>query len=131
MQIGNRRRHLLSAGILLFLLALLTGMILPLLANPRMGLSAHLVGLLGGLFLVALGLIWRELDLPRRLETLRHLCESCHDFPGSGFRNESFDASGRLGTSCVCLAREYPNSRPRLRIRRNGDPLPSCGVGAA
>ena len=69
MRIENRRRHLFSAGILLFLLALMTGMIFPMLANPRMGLSAHLVGLLGGLFLVALGVIWPEKDLPRRLDT--------------------------------------------------------------
>ena len=61
----NRRRHLFSAGILLFLLALVTGMIFPMLANPRMGLSAHLVGLLGGLFLIALGVIWPEQNLPR------------------------------------------------------------------
>jgi hydroxylaminobenzene mutase len=69
-EIENRRRHLFSAGVLLFLLALVTGMIFPSLANPRMGLSAHLVGLLGGLFLVALGVIWPEKDLPRRCDTV-------------------------------------------------------------
>ena len=65
----NRRHNLYVAGILLFLLALITGMIFPSLANPRMGLSAHLVGLLGGLFLVALGAIWPEKDLPPSLDT--------------------------------------------------------------
>ena len=70
MQLEDRRRHLFSAGILLFLLALITGMIFPMLANPRMGLSAHLVGLLGGLFLVALGVIWPEKDLPQWLDTV-------------------------------------------------------------
>ena len=65
----NRRRHLITAGILLFLLALLTGVIMPWLANMRMGLSAHLVGLLGGLFLIALGLIWGDKDLPQPLDT--------------------------------------------------------------
>lgn len=69
MRIENRRRHLFSAGILLFLLALVTGMIFPMLANPRMGLSAHLVGLLGGLFLVALGVIGPEKDLPASFDT--------------------------------------------------------------
>jgi (hydroxyamino)benzene mutase len=69
MRIENRRRHLFSAGILLFLLALVTGMIFPMLANPRMGLSAHLVGLLAGLFLVALGVIWPEKDLPPSFDT--------------------------------------------------------------
>jgi hydroxylaminobenzene mutase len=67
--VQNRHRHLLSAGILLFLLALLLGMIVPLLPNPRMGLTAHLVGLLGGLFLLALGLMWREQNLPPLVDT--------------------------------------------------------------
>lgn len=78
MRIENRRRHLFSAGILLFLLALLTGMIFPMLANPRMGLSAHLVGLLGGLFLMALGVIWTEIDLPRRFDTAAFCAASSH-----------------------------------------------------
>ena len=65
----NRRHNLFVAGILLFLLALITGMIFPFLANPRMGLSAHLVGLLGALFLIALGLMWQEKDLPPKLDT--------------------------------------------------------------
>ena len=65
----NRRRQLFSAGILLFLLALVTGMIMPWLSNMRMGLSAHLVGLLGGLFLIALGAIWSEKNLPPPWDT--------------------------------------------------------------
>ena len=65
----SRRRRLYRAGILLFLLALVTGMIMPWLANIRMGLSAHLVGLLGGLFLIALGALWTEQNLMPRLET--------------------------------------------------------------
>jgi len=69
MQIQNPRRFLFSAGILLFLLALVTGMIMPLLANMRMGLSAHLVGLLGALFLMALGSLWNHQNLPPRLDT--------------------------------------------------------------
>jgi (hydroxyamino)benzene mutase len=64
----NHRHRLLMAGILLFLAALLLGMIVPLLPNPRMALTAHLVGLLGGLFLLAVGLIWREKKLPERIE---------------------------------------------------------------
>ena len=73
----NRHRKLLMAGVLLFLLALFTGMIFPQLKNPRMGLSAHLVGLIGGLFLVGMGLLWRELILPRHLETIAFTCVLC------------------------------------------------------
>jgi hydroxylaminobenzene mutase len=64
----NRRLNLLCAGILLFLAALLVGLIVPLLPNPRMALTSHLVGLLGGLFLLALGLLWREQNLPQQIE---------------------------------------------------------------
>ena len=66
MSVENRRRHFFSAGILLFLLALVTGMIMPWLPNMRMGLSAHLVGILGALFLIGLGALWREQNLSER-----------------------------------------------------------------
>jgi hydroxylaminobenzene mutase len=46
---------------LLFLLGLLTGFTLPALSNPRMGLSSHLEGVLNGMFLIALGLMWPRL----------------------------------------------------------------------
>lgn len=32
-------------------------------ANPRMGLSAHLEGTMNGMFLVLLGLLWHKLAL--------------------------------------------------------------------
>ena len=70
----SRHRQLLRAGILLFLLALFTGMIFPQLKNPRMGLSAHLVGLIGGVFLVAVGSVWREITLSKRLAAIAFGC---------------------------------------------------------
>ncbi len=54
---------LLFLGMLLFLLGLLIGLFIPLMANPRMGLSAHLEGIMNGIFLVVLGLIWHKLVL--------------------------------------------------------------------
>ncbi len=54
---------LLQLGILLFLVGLLTGFVIPKLANPRMGLASHLEGVLNGIFLVALGLLWQRLHL--------------------------------------------------------------------
>ena len=39
---------LLQLGILLFLIGLLTGFVIPKLANPRMGLASHLEGVLNG-----------------------------------------------------------------------------------
>jgi (hydroxyamino)benzene mutase len=60
-------RHLIRFGILLFFLGLVTGLLVPKLANPRMGLSSHLEGLMNGMFLVILGLIWQRLRLSRLL----------------------------------------------------------------
>lgn len=59
-------RRLLQAGFALFLLGLLTGFAAPLFEAPRIGLSSHLEGLLNGLFLVALGLVWPRLTLGKR-----------------------------------------------------------------
>lgn len=59
-------RRLLRYGVFLFLLGLLTGFAVPALRNPRMGLSAHVEGVLNGMFLGFLGLIWGQLRLPPR-----------------------------------------------------------------
>lgn len=61
----NQRRRLITVGVLLFLVALFVGIVFPYLKNPRMGLSAHVVGLLGGLFLIVLGLIWSDVKLSK------------------------------------------------------------------
>lgn len=63
-----RQAHrLLQLGILLFLLALLVGLAVPRFAVPRLALSVHLLGLMQGLFLSVLGLLWPRLKLTRRL----------------------------------------------------------------
>ena len=61
----NAGRRLMRLGILLFFLGLLTGLIVPVLSNPRMGLSSHLEGLMNGMFLVILGLLWNRLRFSR------------------------------------------------------------------
>lgn len=57
---------LLFLGVLLFLWGLLIGLFIPILTNSRMGLSAHLEGIMNGLFLVVLGLIWSKLILQEK-----------------------------------------------------------------
>jgi (hydroxyamino)benzene mutase len=54
---------LLQLGIFLFLVGLVTGLVVPRLANPRMGLASHLEGVMNGIFLVVLGLLWKRLNL--------------------------------------------------------------------
>ena len=56
-------RRLIWYGMFLFLLGLLTGFVEPKFANPRMGLAAHLEGVMNGIFLVALGAVWTHVRL--------------------------------------------------------------------
>jgi (hydroxyamino)benzene mutase len=53
-------RRLMFHGMLLFVLGLVTGFAEQHFANVRMGLAAHLEGLMNGTFLIALGAIWNE-----------------------------------------------------------------------
>ncbi len=56
--------NLLFLGFLLFLLGLITGLIVPVFANPRLGVSSHIEGVLNGIFLIVMGLVWPRLVLP-------------------------------------------------------------------
>ena len=58
--------RLLFLGFFLFLLGLITGLIVPALANPRIGVSSHIEGVLNGIFLIILGLVWHKLVLTDR-----------------------------------------------------------------
>ncbi|XVJ67251.1 MAG: hydrogenase [Lacibacter sp.] len=67
---NRQSRQLIFLGLLLFLLGLITGLIVPFFKNPRMGLSAHLEGVMNGMFLILLGLLWNKLLLGTKLLTL-------------------------------------------------------------
>jgi (hydroxyamino)benzene mutase len=56
-------RRLMRLGALLFLLGLFTGLLIPILANPRMGLSSHVEGVMSGILLIIMGLIWPRIRL--------------------------------------------------------------------
>ncbi len=60
-------RKLKMLGMLLFLLGLITGFIIMAAKNPRMGLAAHLEGLMNGTFLVVAGFVWSELRISNGL----------------------------------------------------------------
>jgi hydroxylaminobenzene mutase len=66
--ITESQRSLLWHGMFLFLLGLLTGFVEQQFSNPRMGLAAHLEGIMNGIFLVALGAVWMEVRLSPRLK---------------------------------------------------------------
>ena len=95
-------------GIVLFLLGLLAGFAVPLVANPRMGLASHLEGLLNGMFLIALGLVWTKLQLGKtgcRVAWALAICGTFANWAatllaaiwGAG-RSMPIAAGGRVGT---------------------------------
>jgi len=57
------KRRMIWHGMFLFLLGLLTGLVEQKFANVRMGLAAHLEGVMNGTFLIALGAVWNEVRL--------------------------------------------------------------------
>ena len=65
----DTKRSLIWHGMFLFFLGLLTGFAEQKFANPRMGLAAHLEGVMNGTFLIALGAVWTEVRLSSRPKT--------------------------------------------------------------
>jgi hydroxylaminobenzene mutase len=50
-------------GLVLFIIGLVVGLFVQNMANPRMGLTAHLEGIMNGMFLMIVGVIWTRLIL--------------------------------------------------------------------
>lgn len=63
----EQSNKLIFWGLALFLLGLTIGLFVQNMKNPRMALSAHLEGLMNGMFLMLLGLIWQRLMLSPKL----------------------------------------------------------------
>jgi hydroxylaminobenzene mutase len=61
-------RRLMWHGMFLFLLGLLTGFVEPRFANVRMGLAAHLEGVMNGIFLLAMGAAWNQVVLAPKVK---------------------------------------------------------------
>jgi hydroxylaminobenzene mutase len=60
---ASQSQRLLQLGVALFLLAVLLGLAISHFTVPRVALSGHLVGILQGLLLLVLGLLWPRLNL--------------------------------------------------------------------
>lgn len=71
---NSQARNLLLAGFVLFLLGLVTGLVVPILQLPRMGLTSHLEGVMNGTFLIAAGAAWHRLVLPAWASRLAYWC---------------------------------------------------------
>ena len=63
-------RKLKMLGMILFLIGLITGFAMTNFKNPRMGLAAHLEGVMNGTFLVVAGLIWNDLKISEGLKKI-------------------------------------------------------------
>ena len=70
----DRNRGLVFHGMLLFLLGLLVGLVEEKFAYPRMGLAAHLEGLMNGTFLLALGAAWQDERMSNRSGQIAYSC---------------------------------------------------------
>ena len=70
MEYTNRR--LMWHGMFLFLIGLLTGFAEQHFSNIRMGLAAHLEGVMNGTFLLALGAVWTEVRLSPRTKGIAY-----------------------------------------------------------
>lgn len=60
--------RLIQLGVSLFLIGLLVGLAVPVFAVPRLALSVHLLGLMQGLFLSVVGILWPRLTFTRGTE---------------------------------------------------------------
>jgi (hydroxyamino)benzene mutase len=65
-------RRLMWHGMCLFLVGLITGFAEPHFANMRMGLAAHLEGVMNGTFLLALGAVWIEVRLSPTIKAIAY-----------------------------------------------------------
>lgn len=61
---------LITLGLVLFLLGLLTGLAVPAMKNPRMAVVSHLEGMTNGPFLIVVGLLWPHLNLSHLAEVI-------------------------------------------------------------
>ncbi|KAB0509701.1 hydrogenase [Pseudomonas moorei] len=68
----HTRRRLMWHGMFLFFLGLCTGLVEQQFSNPRMGLTAHLEGVMNGILLLAVGAVWMEVNLSSRNKAIAY-----------------------------------------------------------
>ncbi len=59
-------RSIIRHGFILILIALVSGLFVPVMPIPRLGLSAHTIGVLSGILLISIGAIWQQFTLSLR-----------------------------------------------------------------
>src|SRR5260370_24736145 len=152
----TQKRRLMWHDMLLFLLGLITGLLEQRFTNVRMGLSAHIEGVMNGILLLALGAAWNEVRLPHPVKVTAYctalygtyvnwLVTSIAAAFGTAANSpitsaghsgqqwqESVVAMGFLSVTIAC--RTFPRSGPGT-LRRAGRtaviPRSSCRCGIA
>ena len=67
-------RRIIRHGFILILIALVTGFLLPTMQIPRLGLSAHTIGILSGVLLIGIGASWSAFNLSARQLRVTYWC---------------------------------------------------------
>ena len=62
--------RLLRHALVLILVSLVGGLFVPAMPIPRLGLSAHTIGIVSGALLLSIGIIWPRFNLPTRGRTV-------------------------------------------------------------
>lgn len=70
---NERSQTLVFAGAVLVLIGLLSGAAIPAMTSARLGLSAHLAGVQGGMLVMIVGLAWSRVTLSSTLETTAYV----------------------------------------------------------
>jgi hypothetical protein len=111
-------QHLLFVfGLVLFLLGLLTGLVVPMVKNPRMGIASYLQGMTNGPFLLVVGLMWPCLQLAHAWGSSRSSCWYMAPTP-TGLRPNSArcgaPATGSLQARPVNIEQWRPRNAPSI-----------------
>ena len=98
---------LLQTGIVFILYASFEGFAIPFVASPRVGLSAHTLGALEGVLLLALGLLWPRLSLRAIVSRVAFWCLLYSAFAILGAY--TIAAAWGVGNETIVLAGELPH----------------------
>ena len=111
-------RQLMWHGMLLFLLGLVTGWAEQRFTNVRMGLAAHLEGVMNGTFLIASGAIWSEVRLSPIAKA-------------TAYWSALYGTYGNWLTTTLAAVFGTAASTPIAAAGRHGQPWQESLVGAA
>jgi len=103
----HQGQRLLQTGIVFILYASFEGFAIPFVASPRVGLSAHTLGALEGVLLLALGLLWPKLSLRAIASRVAFWCLLYSAFAILGAY--TIAAAWGVGNETIVLAGELPH----------------------